>query len=167
MGPFTLATAGPVWVDIAMTRLQHRLAQLEARKTSTQAAIEHARRQITHARSSIGQPFPHAADLAAARERVREIDDALDRMAQQDPGRVEAPEQATGDPGGRHELKARAERQRAKEADVARQAYTRGDRYITAEREHHAGPTADRDDSRRMEANRAAIDANQAYRAGC
>ena len=89
-----------------VTRLENRLTQLETRKASALADIEHARRQITHARDSIGQPFPHAAELAAARERVREIDEALDRMAQQDPGRAGAPGQeaaaaaALTNPGG-------------------------------------------------------------------
>src|SRR5205823_5639468 len=58
-----------------VTRLENRLAQLETRKASALADIEHARRQITHARDSIGQPFPHAEELATARERVREIDE--------------------------------------------------------------------------------------------
>jgi len=76
-----------------VTRLENRLAQLETRKANALADIEHARRQIAHARSSIGQPFPHAEELAVARERVREIDEALDRMAQHDPGRAGAPGQ--------------------------------------------------------------------------
>jgi uncharacterized coiled-coil protein SlyX len=80
-----LRSADPVGL---VTRLENRLIQLETRKASAQADIEHARRQITHARSSIGQPFPHAAQLAAARDRVRQIDEALDRMAQQEPGRA-------------------------------------------------------------------------------
>ena len=160
----SLRGANPVGL---VTRLENRLTQLETRKANALADIEHARRQIAHARSSIGQPFPHFAELAAARERVREIDDALDRMAQQDRGRAGIPEQATDYAGGRHELKAQAERQQAKEADAARQAYARDERHTTAEREYQdAGPTADRDDSRRMQANRAAVAANQAYRAG-
>ena len=86
-----------------VTRLENRLTQLETRKASALADIEHARRQITHARSSIGQPFPHAAELAAARERVREIDEALDRMAQQDPGRAGAPGQEASSGSGPHD----------------------------------------------------------------
>ncbi len=82
-----LRSADPVGV---VTRLENRLSQLQTRKASALADIEHARRQITHARDSIGQSFPHTVELAAARERVREIDEALDRMALQDPGRAGA-----------------------------------------------------------------------------
>jgi N12 class adenine-specific DNA methylase len=82
-----------------VTRLEHRLAELETRKASVLAGIEHARRQLAHARSTAGQPFPHAADLAAARERVREIDEALGRLARDDPSRGEASGQPQPRPG--------------------------------------------------------------------
>ena len=98
-----------------ITRLEHRLAELETRKTTALADIEHARRQITHARSSIGQPFPHAAELAAARERVRDIDDALDRMARQDPGRTGTPEpEPDGSTGHGRQLQSGTQRGQAR-----------------------------------------------------
>ena len=143
-----------------VTRLENRLTQLETRKASALADIEHARRQITHARSSIGQPFPHAEELAAARERVREIDEALDRMAQQDPGRAGAPEQEASSGSGPHESGGHPA------AAETGTAFDRDDRHITAQPEHAASPAAGPGDSRRMDANRAAVAANQAYRAG-
>jgi hypothetical protein len=140
-----------------VTRLENRLTQLEPRKASALADIEHARRQITHARSSIGQPFPHAEELAAARERVREIDEALDRMAQQDPGRTGAPgqEASGGGPSGGRPVGARVG-----------PASGYDDRRTTAQPEQAASPAAGPGDSRRVDANRAAVAANQAYRAG-
>lgn len=75
-----------------VTRLENRLSRLEDRETSALADIEHARREIAHARDSIGKPFPRAAELAAAQDRVREIDRALQRMA--------APGQDTDAAGG-------------------------------------------------------------------
>ena len=86
-----------------VTRLEHRLAELETRKAKALADIEYARRQITHARSSIGQPFPHATALTAARDRVREIDAQLDRMAHQDPGESGTPEQEIAGTGNQAE----------------------------------------------------------------
>jgi len=64
-----------------ITRLEHRLHRLETRKQETLADIERARREIFHARENVGQPFPLAAQLAEARERVRQIDEQLDQMA--------------------------------------------------------------------------------------
>jgi hypothetical protein len=156
-----LCDADPVGL---LTRLEHRLAELETGKASALADIEHARRQIAHARSGIGQPFPHSGELTAARDRVREIDDALDRMARQDSGSTGTPEQETGDTGSRQE----AGPQRATgEADNAHEAYNLDNRHILAQREHDAtAPAAGRDDSRRMEASQAAVAANRAYRAG-
>jgi hypothetical protein len=86
-----------------VTRLEHRIAQLETRKASALADIEHAGRQIAHARASIGQPFPHASELAAARDRAREIDQTLNRMAQQDASHDEAAGPAPGDTSSYHE----------------------------------------------------------------
>ena len=143
-----------------VTRLENRLAELETRKANALADIDHARRQITHARSSIGQPFPHAEELAAARERVREIDEALDRMAQQDPGRAGAPGQEASSGSGPHESGGHPA------AAETGTAFDRDDRRTTAQPEHAASPAAGPGDSRRMDANRAAVAANQAYRAG-
>jgi len=143
-----------------VTRLENRLTQLETRKAGAVADIEHARRQITHARSSIGQPFPHAGELAAARERVREIDEALDRMAQQDPGRAGTSEQEASSGSGPHEPGGHPA---AAETGVAS---GRDGRHTTAQREHAVSPAAGPGGSRRRNANRAAVAANQAYRAG-
>jgi tetratricopeptide (TPR) repeat protein len=147
-----------------VTRLENRLTQLETRKASAFADIEHARRQITHARNSIGQPFPHAGGLAAAQERVREIDEALDRMAQQDPGRAREPGRETGGPGSGGSVRSSPTAARAHEAD---KAHTRTDRHVPARDEHEPAAAAPSpDDNRRMQANRAAVAANKAYRAG-
>ena len=118
-----------------VTRLENRLTQLETRKASALADIEHARRQITHARSSIGQPFPHAEELAAARERVREIDEALDRMAQQDPGRAGAPGQEASSGSGPHESGGHPA------AAETGTASGRDDRHISAQPEQRRQPS--------------------------
>ena len=74
-----------------VTRLEHRLHHLEDRKASILADAAGARREIDHARESIGEAFPRAAELAQARERAREIDGQLAKMA--------APPQADAQPG--------------------------------------------------------------------
>jgi hypothetical protein len=83
-----------------VTRLENRLSRLEERKADALASMEHARREIGHARDSIGQPFPQAAQLTKARERTREIDDQLQQMAgppqQAAPGAAPVPSCATG-----------------------------------------------------------------------
>ena len=76
-----------------VTRLEHRLHHLEDRKASILADAGHARREIDHARESIGKAFPQAAELAQARERAREIDEQLAKMA--------APPQADAQPGAK------------------------------------------------------------------
>lgn len=76
-----------------MTRLEQRLTRLEERKAGALADIEQARREISHAETSIGRPFPHAAELAAARERVREIDKQLQQMTT--PPQAQAKDAAT------------------------------------------------------------------------
>jgi N12 class adenine-specific DNA methylase/SAM-dependent methyltransferase len=141
-----------------VSRLENRLTQLETRKANALTDIEHARRQITHARSSIGQPFPHAEELATARERVREIDEALDRMAQRDQGQ-------TGSP--RHEASSSVSRQSVGPPAAAETGTVldRDDRRVSAQPEHAASPAAGPGDSRRLDANRVAVAANQAYRA--
>jgi hypothetical protein len=143
-----------------VTRLENRLIQLETRKANALADIEHARRQITHARSSIGQPFPHAEELAVARERVREIDEALDRMAQHDPGRAGAPGQEASSGSGPHESGGHPA------AAETSSAFGRGDRHTTTQSDQATSSAAGPGDNRRMDANRAAVAANQAYRAG-
>jgi hypothetical protein len=131
-----------------ITRLEHRLAELETRKAKVLADIDHARRQMTHARGSIGQPFPHAAELAAARTRVRGIDEALDRMARDDARRAEAAGQQAGGASSHREPGApRTET----EMGTTRETHPRSGPHVSAERE---------------QANRAAVAANEAYRAG-
>jgi hypothetical protein len=131
-----------------VTRLENRLTQLEARKAAALADIDHARRQIIHARDSIGQPFPHAGELTAARQRAREIDEALDRMAQQDASRAQLAGHEAGDAGSRHEP---GSGQTDAEAAAAPGTHTRNERYISAQRE---------------QADTFAEAASQAYRAG-
>ena len=63
-----------------VTRIEKRLHRLEGRKQETLDGIAHARREITHARQSVGQPFPQAAQLADARDRAARIDEQLDQM---------------------------------------------------------------------------------------
>lgn len=86
-----LRDADPVTL---ITRLEHRLTRLEERKAATIADVEHARREIRHAQTSIGQPFPHAAELTAARERVRQIDGQLQQMTA--PPQAQAKDAAPG-----------------------------------------------------------------------
>ena len=74
-----------------VTRLEHRLHHLEDRKASILADAGHANREIDHARESIGEAFPQAAELAQARERARAIDGQLAKMA--------APPQPDAQPG--------------------------------------------------------------------
>jgi hypothetical protein len=132
-----------------ITRLEHRLAELETRKAKVLADIDHARRQMTHARGSIGQPFPHTAELAAARTRVRGIDEALDRMARDDAKRAEAAAgQEAGDASSHREPGApRTET----ETGTTRKTHPPSGPHVSAQRE---------------QANRAAVAANEAYRAG-
>jgi N12 class adenine-specific DNA methylase/predicted RNA methylase len=65
-----------------IVRLENRLHRLEERKASVLADAERARSEITHARESIGQPFPQAAQLTQARDRAREIDEQLQKIAE-------------------------------------------------------------------------------------
>jgi hypothetical protein len=74
-----LRDADPVGL---ITRLEGRLHRLEERKHAALADADRARREITHARETLGQPFPHAAQLDAARERARQIDEQLQHMAE-------------------------------------------------------------------------------------
>ena len=148
-----------------VTRLEHRLAQLETRKADALAEIDHARRQIAHARASIGEQFPHAEELAAASQRVREIDEALDRMAQQQPDHAATTEQAIPSADSRQQ----AEAQRAGAvAGTAHQAAPRSAHDFAAQREQDARQPAAAQvgNSGRTQANRAAVAANDAYKAG-
>ena len=143
-----------------VTRLENRLTQLEMRKATALADIERARRQITHSCDGICQPFPRAAELATARKRVREIDEVLGRMAQQDPGRAGGPGQEASSGSGLHESGAHPV------AASTGTAFDRDDRRVSVRAEQDASPAASPSDSRLMNANRAAVAANQSYRAG-
>ena len=76
-----------------VTRLENRLHRLEERKASTLADTERARRDVTHACESIGQPFSQADQLARAHYRARQIDEQLQKMAEpQQPAKQNDPE---------------------------------------------------------------------------
>ncbi len=64
-----------------ITRLENRLTRLEAAKAEALAEIDRARSEIDHATASIGKPFPQAAELTAARDRSRRIDEQLEAAA--------------------------------------------------------------------------------------
>ena len=81
-------------------------------------------------------------------------------MAQQDPGRAGAPGQEASSGSGPHESGGHPA------AAETGTASGRDDRHTTAQPGHAASPAAGPGDSRRMDANRAAVAANQAYRAG-
>jgi len=132
-----------------LTRLEHRLAELETRKARALADTDHARRQMTHARGSIGQPFPHAGELAAARTRVRDIDEALDRMARDEAkqGGAAAGQEADGASGHRQPDAPRT----GPQTDQTRET---------------SAPSGARVSAQREQAHRAAVAANAAYRAG-
>jgi hypothetical protein len=94
-----LRDADPVGL---ITRLENRLQRLEERKAAAVADSERAHSEITHARETLGQPFPQATQLAEARQRARDIDEQLQRMA--------APQQDAeqGDPEAAHRSSTRA-----------------------------------------------------------
>jgi hypothetical protein len=85
LSPAELAEADPTGL---ITRLENRLTRLDEHKTSTHEAIGQARREIDHARDNLGQPFPQAGELAAARDRAARIDEQLQQIA----GQAQAPE---------------------------------------------------------------------------
>jgi hypothetical protein len=74
-----LADADPAAL---VTRLENRLRRLEERKATTITDADHARREIEHATAGLGKAFPQGAELAAARERTRQIDAELERIAE-------------------------------------------------------------------------------------
>jgi hypothetical protein len=63
-----------------VSRLENRAYRLEVSKQEALDGVERARSEIAHARASLGQDFPLAAELAEARDRAREIDEQLDQM---------------------------------------------------------------------------------------
>ena len=81
-GTLQLSAADVRAADAAglVTRLENRLHRLEASKQEALDSVEQARSEIAHARASVGQPFPQAAQLTEARDRSRRIDEQLDQM---------------------------------------------------------------------------------------
>ena len=86
-----------------ITRLESRMHRLEERKASALAHTERAHSEITHARETLGQPFPHATQLTEARDRTREIDEQLQQMAAHPAEQTDADATAAGE-GGRSSL---------------------------------------------------------------
>jgi N12 class adenine-specific DNA methylase/predicted RNA methylase len=68
-----------------ITRLENRLGRLEGAKSQALSDADHARNELAHAIASIGKPFLQAAQLAAASERVRQIDEQLQAAAEPQP----------------------------------------------------------------------------------
>jgi N12 class adenine-specific DNA methylase len=64
-----------------VSRLENRVRRLEERRAATITDTDQARRELDHATADLGQPFPQVAELTAARERVREVDAELERIA--------------------------------------------------------------------------------------
>src|SRR6202035_4874134 len=64
-----------------LTRLEDRLTHLETNKPKALPEIDRARSEIDHAIASLGNPFTQATELAAARERSRQIDEQLEAAA--------------------------------------------------------------------------------------
>ena len=73
-----LAKADPGGLVI---KLENRLRGLEDTKTRTLADIDQQRAEAAHATADSGKPFPRVDELAAARAKVREIDDAITALA--------------------------------------------------------------------------------------
>jgi len=63
-----------------ITRLENRLHRLEITKQEALDGVEQSRGEITHARASLGRPFPQGTQLAEARDRARRIDEQLDQI---------------------------------------------------------------------------------------
>jgi hypothetical protein len=64
-----------------ISRLENRLAGLDASRTEASADIDHARAEFHHATASLGKPFPQAGQLEAARVRVRDVEEQLQEAA--------------------------------------------------------------------------------------
>ena len=62
-------------------RLENRLTGLESLKTRTAAEIDRLRTEAARAREDIEKPFPQSGQLAAARDRVRRIEEQLKEAA--------------------------------------------------------------------------------------
>jgi N12 class adenine-specific DNA methylase len=62
-------------------RLENRLSGLEALRTKSLGDIRRQEAEAGHAREDMGKPFPQAGQLAAARDRVRQIEKQLQEAA--------------------------------------------------------------------------------------
>ena len=62
-------------------RLEHRLAGIEASIADAEQKIGRYEQEIEHARQNLGVPFPHAADLEAARALCEQIEGELAEFA--------------------------------------------------------------------------------------
>jgi hypothetical protein len=68
----------------AITRHQQNITSLNQLTAQIDTAItdaDLARREIDHATQALGRPFPHAAELAAARDLVNRIEEQLAQLA--------------------------------------------------------------------------------------
>jgi N12 class adenine-specific DNA methylase len=74
-----------------VTRLENRLRRLEDHKATAINDANHARREIEHAAAGLRKAFPQAEELAAARERTRQIDAELEGIAEAAHGPAAAP----------------------------------------------------------------------------
>jgi N12 class adenine-specific DNA methylase len=75
-----------------VARLENRLTRLEASKANALAEMDHARSERAHATASIGSRFAQTADLVAARNRSREIDEQLEAAAAPPESQAAGPE---------------------------------------------------------------------------
>ena len=90
-----LALGGAPGTDIRMTpaevrgadpgkliiRLENRLSGLESLRSRSQSEIDQLTTEATHARDDIAKPFPQAAQLAGARDRVARLEEKLRETA--------------------------------------------------------------------------------------
>jgi hypothetical protein len=84
-------TTGQLGDTAVVTRLENRLTGLERLRDETAAKIDRLRAELARAGDLLGKPFPHAEKLTAARSRVREIAEELEKIANRRPdGQPEA-----------------------------------------------------------------------------
>jgi len=74
-------TAEQLGETALVTRLENRLTGLERLGDETAMKIDRLRAEVVRAGHLLGQPFPHAEQLAAARARVWEIGEELKKIA--------------------------------------------------------------------------------------
>jgi hypothetical protein len=74
-----------------VTRLENQLGRLDELHQKTAETIAGARTEITRSEGQIGQPFPHAGELAAARAQLADIETDMARSAGHDPEQSDEP----------------------------------------------------------------------------